>query len=334
MNYKKTILLLLSSVILVANCFAVEFTIKEVFEVGPISGGMTEPIKWSPDGSQFAYFYEGHLYLADTMGHAVQSVAVELPPSRFEWLSDKEIVVSQWERIGRARRIFRLDRIDISDGSIEKLDEYTRQSASPTQERGYTGPFKTMEGNLYCRVLRNYTESTIHLLTSKYRDIPVKSENHFLRVGDDAIYLVRLDLSDSTKVSNEPYKGTIKTCLSPDTALVFVGSAIVRLSDDSVISLDAIPQPPIPEGTTGCGYGGSHTFNPVYKEVAFRRSCDDEHSYVVNSVGVYDYESRVLTLLSDELGLSQCDRPVYGPDGLMLAFLCEGSVYLLKRRVL
>jgi len=308
---------------------ALDFKITSVIEVGPIFGGAgMHPAQWSPDGTKLAYFNDGFLMISDTLGITQRVAEIDLSPRRFAWSSNTDIIFFQKEFLQGDTILERMSSINIESVDIEILENISRKRGEE-HSREIWGPFKTVEGNVFYHLTINNTKSIMMVPNLQPEKASPKS-NHILRAGENALYLVQSDFMDSIKISNEkaPFRH-----ISNDKTHVLSGGTITRLKDHKYLVLDTISiLQTKPEGTDGCDFG-SESFNPKFTEVAFRYSCDDGDSYSVNSIGVFDYTTFQLTFLDPLMGLENCNRPSYAPDGKRLAFTSDGKVFILNREV-
>lgn len=318
-------------------CHALDFEITEVIEVGSIyRGGMLRPAQWSPDGVWLAYFQGQQLMIADSLGRTRSVAATEWVPRRFCWVDNSTIAIYEKLFLSAKESSHRLLKVDIVTGAQVVLEEFTRNTLTRRKNarREFAGPYLTVDGSAYYRV-EEQGQGSVHMIPLGDGQRPSLRENRILRTGEDALYLVRSDFSDSLKISHHPYKPyvTLPMNLSRDRTHIMFGGTIVRLADDKVISLDTLPLVKNhPEDTYGCGIC-EESFNPVYSEVAFLLSCDDGHSYVVNRMGVFDYQSYNYQILDDMLGRTNCANPAYAPDGKRMSFVSDGTLYILRREI-
>ena len=329
-----TVIMLLGG-LLVGPAQALDFEITSVIPVETsFAGGMIGPAQWSPDGTQLAYFSQGHLVISDTLGNSHLAAEIDLPPHRFVWSSDSSILLFQRELQPGRTYLYRMSTVNTRTGAQTVLEEFHHQMAAPDPPRIFKGPYLTIEGNAYYRVEEEGVE-TIQMAPGLTQDKGSLQHNHILRTGTDVLYLVKADFMDSVKVSNKPYKPYMPPPmnLSPDQSHIMIGGVIVRLTDDEMILLDTLIEKfPRPEGTTECGFG-SESFNPIYTEVAFRLSCDDGESYIFRRIGVFDYTTYQFTILDTLIGLSNCTRPAYAPDGKRISFISDGVLYIMNREL-
>jgi len=260
---------------------------------------------------------------------------IDLPPHRFVWSTDSTVLV--WQRkMSSSNVIFnKLVSINTNTGVITTHIENSRKLMGEFEEGqvGFGGPYLTVEGNAYYLSEQSGTES-IAIAPFVSTEHSKAESNHVLRTGEDALYLVRIDGHDSTKISNKPYKPymSLPMNLSTDQTHIMFGGNIVRLADDKLTILDTLIKEH-PAGTEGCGFG-DESFNPTYPEVAFNLSCDDGHSYVVDRVGVFDYSKNEFTFLDSLMESAYCRRPTFSPAGKQIAYFCGGELYILMREIL
>ena len=335
---------ILSILLIVGTSYSLNFKITDVIEISPASEGhLLSPAKWSPDGSMLAYFFSEALYISDTLGNSRKIIDIDMQPRRFEWISNNEIALRQ-RQFRENRDLYQVvKRIDIDSGKetilAEALVNTTWRPGEEPNQLEIDKLRRTVGGTVYFSQ-KTGTTKTFNLVESpetlKNDGKTRASEEHFLRTGTDALYLVQIDQKDSIKISNKPYKGYmgLPMNLSSDRKYIMFGGNIVRLADDKLIILDTLAVVlDKPEGTYGCGFG-SESFNPVATEVAFRLGCGDGHSVAIRRIGVFDYSTNEFTILDSLLGLSNCGRPAYSPDGRRMSFISNGVLYIMVREIL
>ncbi len=314
-------------------CQAVDFSIPLVTTVDSADPAPSiRPLKWSPDGSKLSYLQRGYLMIWDTLGNINRVKEIELAPDLYEWLSNDEIIISTGS-LNQNISTQRLSVIDINDGSETRLKECTRDIYSPVSSdtAQFDGPFLTVEGNAYYRIVDGAGEPNLIIPQSKYKpnDKAISlPENHVLHWGNDGLYLVKADLSDSARLSPRPYPGVEETpVINSDKSYIMAGGTIERLADSVIVILDTLVKDGPPKAP-GCGFHFS-SFNPKGAEVLFEMGCPRDETYIGNRIGTFDYLSGRLTILDTLVGIGNCTFPVYAPDGRRIAFLADQQAYII-----
>ncbi len=319
--------------------FALDYKITEVIEIGeadfvPFLG----PLKWSPDGTKLAFFKDGILKISDTLGKVSEVTKLEVAPHKYDWISNEKIAVHF--------RIFpgpsiqtqeKLVLVDVSTGKLSIIHEFDT-APGYRKEPGKTtssGPYETVEGNKFY-LYTTYNPKSGKTKVERKSFLEEKAEslknNHILRWGDDGLYKVKLDESDSVWLGKKPFaRMGYKQIISTDLSYAMDGGQIFNLRDSSIIVLDTLLGEP-PENTNVCGVVW-FSFNPVANEVAFTISCDDGHNYVVHRIATYDCVDQKLTVLDSLIGISDCATPIFSSDGRRIAFIANSKVYILVRDV-
>ena len=334
------ITILVTAIIISSPCQALDFKITEVIEVGPIyGGGLTEPAQWSPDGTKLAFFSEGELMISDTLGNSQGVAEVDIAPHRFVWASNIEILLFQKELGPERTYIYRMITVDTETGAQTTLEEFTHKIGAPDPPRMFKGPYLTVEGNAFYYVEEEKGQERGQMAPGLPQDKASLEQNHILRAGNDALYLIRADSKDSLKVFNRPYKPywgralQMRMHLTKDETQFMVDGVIVRLEDDKTVILDTLVRRlPKPEGATVCG-SVQESFNPMFTEVALNLTCDDGHDVILDRIAVFDYTSYELAILDPLIGLTNCHRPAYAPDGKRISFVSDGVLYFLNREL-
>ena len=316
---------------------AEDLQVTKVIEVGEASWVPYEiPLKFSPDGSKLAYFRGWSLMVSDTLGNNRQICEFDLKPYLYEWLTEDEIIVTVYKH-KRASDTRRMVHIDINTGEKEILREYARPPlGQKSVEPSFRGPLKTVEGNLYCR-LEEDTRRAATFPQSKYKNHQktiLAEENHILTWGDDGVYKVTTDFSDSTRLGPKPY-AHIPLPPTYDNSLSYViyNGKLLHLSDSMVLDINSYLTY-IPQNTKYCG-ATFPQFNPSANEIIFNQSCygEDENNkdYDTDIAGLFNIDKKEVTILDTLVNLQACQAPSYAPDGLKIALLSEKKVYIIYR---
>ncbi|MGH8016102.1 MAG: hypothetical protein ACREBV_07925, partial [Candidatus Zixiibacteriota bacterium] len=185
--------------------FGLDYTIKEVIEVGeadfvPFLG----PLKWSPDGTMIAFTKGGVLKVSDTLGNVREVAKLKMGAHRFDWLSNDRIAVQLKAYPGPVMSTEnKIILIDVTTGIETSVHEYKTTPDHKTEPGivAARGPFRSVESSLYYELInsdstgKNQSVERISFLDNKGEAI---RHEHFLRWSDNRLYLVRLDESDST----------------------------------------------------------------------------------------------------------------------------------------
>lgn len=309
-------------------------TIENVTPIAPIDGGMWDAEIWSPDGSKLAFFSGGELTISDTLGQIRGVAKFDLQARGLVWATPVEVLVYLRNYGVEDSVTHRLVAVDVSTGETKLLEQYKYGSRDKKTEsaRTFRGPLKSVEGVAYYYQGNKAGERAALWPPDGKAQL---GRLHELRTGQDGLYLVSLDRTDSSKISNKPYRPymTLPMNLSPDRSHIMFGGNIVRLKDDRLIMLDTLSQlRPRPPGTEVCGFG-SESFSPVKPEVTFRLTCDDGHNYALSRIGIFNYETFQFSLFDTLLTTSRSLEPAFSPDGARILFFAHGVLYraLIRR---
>lgn len=334
------ILLLLMSCGLV---FAADYSIGKVVEVGPGSPAIVGSFKWSPDGSAVAYFREGALYLADTLGVSRLAAKLDAPPLRYEWQSDDEILIHLKEYPAQLVDVNRLVRVNTKNQQVEEIEQFTRSlnPAFKSSATAFSGPWQTVEGRVFYRtnVMRT-KDATVpeaisfpQIATAAKALVTKPEESHMLSWGADGLYLVRGNLAESTFLAPKPANYVpLPAVLSPDQSCYMFRGLLYWFADGRSIMLDKLIKD-YPQGMTACDFL-HYSFNPKSTEVLFTLIYFNDNDDETFRIATYDYVADKLTILDPLMNMTECEAPSYSPDGRKIAFHSQGKVYMLYREEL
>ena len=331
---------LITAIIIYSPCLAGGYKITNVIEVGPAAWvPFSGPLRWSPDGSQIAFFAKSHLLVSDTLGNTREVKKIEMYPHRHHWVSDTQIAIMLKKNLPADSVYYRLVLVDVESGNETVLEECYRGTTSKSQAGWafFDGPFLTLSGDAYYDVTTYTGDRTTRKGSSRVWIAPDKapdmSESYTVRWGSDGLYKVSLDGSDSVFIVKNAISHIYHfTAVSPDLLWVLNGGYLLNsLGSDPILMYD-IPfeKPP---GSGGCDFLYP-SFNPNYTEILFNLVCDDGHTETGEMVGTFNYSTMELTILDDLIGLESCTTPVYSPDGRRIALLSGKRLYIIEREVL
>ena len=342
LSFFRLLIIALAIFMIHSTTFALDYKITKVVEIGPADEGfMSWPLRWSPDGKWLAYFRSDTLMLSDTLGNSHAVKAMNLFPSRFEWLSNEEIVgyFDEGYNIDSSRQL--LMQIDVTTGADTIIEKYVRYDHRGNAQ-WFQGPWRTVKGNVYYDYGERFGPSKtdkseerrwVNSRKGKKLTETDKKTDYILHWGKDGLYKVTIDGLDSTRISPEPYKQTAGGVeLNPRGTHALVGGTIIRMADSATINLDKVVDDK-PSGTKFCGCL-SVSFNPFFAEVLFRQSCDsDGHEILVDRIGVFDLQELTYNFLQPSPQSRNCVSPIYSPDGLKIAVLCDSKCYIIFREI-
>jgi hypothetical protein len=329
------ILLIISSSGLAGN-----HEITRLIEVGPASHmPMAQPLKWSPEGNYLSYFFERTLYLADTLGNSKPLRNFNKIVHRFEWLSDNEICLSLQDGKHLDSSVDQMAIYNIETDELSILEEFTRYKFyhDRTGTIYFIGPYKTIEGVLYYNKTEYFSDSWTENIKNSYQ-IVGEFENldqldaHIFRWGNGGLYKIDIIHYDSTlfyELAAHNYRGgalinNARTHLMHESVLINIGNK----------SLRGIPKDKFDEikDADFCDFTYL-SFNPEDSEILFEISCDNFESErtVADRIGIYNYLTNTLRLLSPFKDERDCLAPFYHPDGRKISFLSDGRAYIIYR---
>lgn len=320
------------------------YKVTRVIEVGPAAsvqaGGS---VKWSPDGTQIAFFAHNHLMVADTLGNSRRVAAIsDAYPVRAEWASDTEFAVRLKGEKRADSTLYQLMVYDVESRKSRLLDEFWRHSRSlDPGNRYFSGPYVTLEGTGYFikGIVTKEAQSTKATTNSKVgfdeEKLPLSSQkasalqlDHLFRRGTDGLYRVSWSGTDSTRLCKSS-GGHGEVAVSRIGAYVFVGGMLIDREAGDTIDVREYAGPP-PPNTGGCGFLRP-MFNPVSPEILFQYYCEGEDPYVIDRVGTFNYETREFVLLDTLTAFGAWQLPEYSPNGRMIALTSGNKAYIVWR---
>ncbi|MBU1318348.1 MAG: hypothetical protein KKH67_04040 [candidate division Zixibacteria bacterium] len=156
------------------------------------------------------------------------------------------------------------------------------------------------------------------------------SENHIFSWGDDCLYMITGDLGDTVRFAPKPYEYIpLEPVVSRDLSHYIVGGTMCRIVDSTYIVLDTMISD-IKGDSLQCDFL-YYSFIPTEPAVIFILVCDDDETFVLESIGSFNYETGELTIIDSIAGMEDFSIPVYSPDGEKIALLSDGKVYILYR---
>jgi hypothetical protein len=330
--------LLLAVGLFLSDGLAAGYKVTKVIEVGPAAWvPFTGPLRWSPDGTMLAHWANNYLKISDTLGNVrdVKAIDSGVMLRRYEWVSNDKIGVMLAKRFDLDSNFYTLMVIDINTGQDTVVEQYKVNPRKRVPDMAgdvfYEGPFLTFEGNAYY-LRKTCTGRLVNIPLGRIAETideakwllpdkaPSLKENHIIRWGSDGLYLVSLDLSDSSKFAKKPNPEIPNpTAISWDRSHIINGGLIVRLADGAMVLLDTLPiQVPV-EGSI-CGFVYV-SFNPQSSEVLFQLTCDKGEMTVADRIGTFDYVTSEFTVYDPPAEAQHCVTPVYASDGRKIAFL-------------
>lgn len=316
---------------------AADFKITKVIEVDDVSFvPMLGPIKWSPEGTNLAYFKGKQLYFTDTLGNSEFIYEFKIHPHRYEWISEHQLVFQFVNHLGHGSSAYQLVTFDLNTNQETILSEYVyeRGYKSVNGNVSFWGPFLTIEGNAYYET-HTYTgdESNTSKLDIKYFDSDLKnsSKNHILHWENSKnIILIDINTLDSVLLVKKPgWKGS-KAIINMKDSLIFCSQYLIDLTDNQIITNIEQLHNPLPPSIVGCGYLYP-SFNPIYPEIIFHQSCDSTDKIVLERVLIFDFHTNKILSLDSMLNLENCTAPAFHPEGRTISLISKGKLYIVNR---
>lgn len=312
------------------------FRIVKITELGECGAEpMLGLLRFSPDGRWLAFFSpRNELVIADSTGNRFPIRKSSLFPDRFEWASDKQIIVNEIKRTSDSvhERIVLLDVTTRSERVLEEIRTTLRNSRSGGV---LFGPKLTNQGKAYYTIKHRDRKSYV-LAPEERRADEVPVPQTILEWYGDGLYLVGLDSTQMPRRLADrpvpPEVALLPAQLSPDQKYWIKGGTMQSIADGTCIVLDTMIGPR-PNNAPVCGIN-YELFNPAFPsigEVIFSLTCDDGHRELSREVRIYDVASNRFTQFDTIPGLNGAYCAVYHPGGRHIALVRDGIVLLVQR---
>lgn len=326
--------------------FGLDYTIKEVIEVGEADFvPFLKPIIWSPDGTRIAFTKGGVIKISDTLGKVQDIIKLDMPIHKWDWVSDSQIAAYMRTFTGNGpETIEELCLVNTTTNTKSVIHSFTveRNYREIPNKTISEGPYETVEGNKYYIVTTFNADKNNSKTTERRSFIDNKSialtNDHLLRWSGDNLYKIRLDNTDSTWLAKRPasvLEVTGRTYFNNDKSHILIRDGIINLKDTSFIDLVAKVRP-FPPNTVGCDFVW-FSFCPTASEILFTSVCEVSETHDISNeiwrIGTYDYLNNDFRIIDTLINIPNCVAPSYSPNGQRIAFLANGKVYILDRKI-
>ncbi len=285
------------------------------FETILVSNGSSP--KWSPDGTKLAFLCAEGICVIDSSGKGEITKIGPLKPKNYEWLSDSELVVCEWEygRIkGRQTVTTRLKKASL-DGRIEIIRETHPTFENPAPDKpskfivlkdgtvGYYEDLHALKGGPFFKAIRN----------GRLKSVEAEKQMIVAGIkGEKGVWLVSADRSIKKRVTDKEYRFVQ---LSPD-GLKFIGND----SRNNIIVLDSTGNELanlgsgiiLSEGRTG-------NWSPDSKKIVYFVTEEDGHYVLASEIYLINVDGSGKIQLTDTPDKLEHD-PVWSPDGTKIAY--------------
>lgn len=294
------------------------------------------PLAWSPNGEKLAYFKRQTMMISDVTGSIQEVYTFEWPPRRFAWVDNENIAVDLQIQYGPDSTLNRLEIVNTLTRITELVEscKYSMRSKPLPGSTTFDGPFISLEGNPYLRITTYQNSKKDRSLGYRWINTVDKGnlqDNHILSRDSTGLNLISIDGSESRQlvpqylIKRKPFYA-----ISADQKFIINGEEVVSLTDSTKVNLhDFVVDRPKDASLCDFVFVSS---NPGYSEMVFQYSCDADNKTISDRVGFYNYLNQELTFIEAPFGAEHCTTPVYSPNGLNVAFIADGYVYILFRR--
>jgi hypothetical protein len=329
MNNKKLVLALIGLALLLALVYVVvqsqqpkkteETTETAVpvahFETVLIGKGSSP--KWSSDGSKLAFLCAEGICVTDSSGKGEVTKIGPLKVKNYEWLSDSELVVCEWEygRIkGRQTVTTRLKKASL-DGRIEMIRETHPTFEDPAPDKpskfivlkdgtvGYYEDLHALRGGPFFKVIRNgrlkELEATKQMIVAGIK-------------GEKGVWLVSADRDIKKRITDKEYRFVQ---LAPDVSK-FIG----KNSRGEIIVFDSTGNEMANLGTgLILSEGRTGNWSPDSKKIVYFDTKEDGHYVLASEIYLINVDGSGKIQLTDTPDELEHD-PVWSPDGTKIAY--------------
>lgn len=281
--------------------------------------------KWSPDGTKIAFLCAEGICVIDSSGKGEIRKIGPLKIKNYEWLSDSELVVREWEygRIkGKQTLTTRIKKAGL-DGGIETIRE-----THPTFEDPFPDKFSKFivlkDGTVgYYEHPQGITEEPVFKVIREGRLKPVEAEKQTILElmsiqtdrGEKGVWLVSADRSMKKKVTDKEYRFVQ---LAPD-GLKFIGND----SRINIIVFDTIGREIANLGRGEIlSEGPLGNWSPDSKKITYHISKaggEDGQFTVASELYMVNTDGSDKTQITDTPDEIEFD-PVWSPDGCKIAY--------------
>ena len=284
-------------------------------------------VKWSPDGSRIAFFKDGSLCTADTLGRLLEIKKLDLNIREFEWLDTQRICLAQSLEEKGAVSQFRVSVVDLN--GVETLLESAKLERPKRPSFG--GPIRTPAGHVYYRPDQSLRNGVV-VLSSPGKSQPASPGEIFeLRLVNDTLYKRAIDGSSPLVLTTGKMSSPVA---SPDFTKVvyknYPGDALIlNIATGQTTTIEK-PELPVPEKATHSGII-DYKFHQRNDLVTYSVTFEDGHEVYGNTVCVYDSRRNLSWPLTEIAHYGDARSLTISPDGDLVTFLAgDRGLYMAR----
>ena len=328
--------------------FAVEFTVTKVIRIGDATWSVSPGvIKFSPSGQLLSFPHGSYMIVSDLEGTIRTEIPLQGRLIQYEWLNDSEIVTIERENLAPPKSLWRMNLLEVPSGQRTTIREYIRLDTSAVQKNlAFEGLTRVNSGRVFTKSVKNNKELEIGAGGALRELSENEQSNRSVPAiefvwGNDGLYKKSVGGSDSTWVGPRPVSSRVfltKPVWNLELTYVMHDQYLMRLQDTSIILIDTMLGPP-PKGFVICDVDVP-IFNPRFHEVAFNLVCygkptleshelDLERDYTA----LLNLDTWEIVVLDSVLNLEECRAPTFAPNGVALALMSKGQVYIIQRKM-